>query len=163
MKKFSAVIITVLLGVLLHFLYDWSDKNAFVALFSAVNESTWEHLKLLFFPFLLISIAEYFIYKPDFKKFFSARCIGMLCGLLSIIVIFYTYTGIYKNVDWVNIAIFVVSVILSFFVSYKMYKKAEVVIPSALSIGIFLTLAILFFIFTFYPPDINLFIDPTVQ
>ena len=48
------------LGVLLHFTYEWSGDNPIVALFSAVNESTWEHLKLLFFPMLLLTIIELF-------------------------------------------------------------------------------------------------------
>ena len=54
---FRFIFISVL-GVLLHFTYEWSGDNAVVGLFSAVNESTWEHLKLLFFPFLLLTIDE---------------------------------------------------------------------------------------------------------
>ena len=54
---FRFIFISVL-GVLLHFTYEWSGDNAVVGLFSAVNESTWEHLKLLFFPFLLLTILE---------------------------------------------------------------------------------------------------------
>lgn len=160
MKKIITVIITVLLGTLLHFLYEWSGNNDVAALFSAVNESTWEHLKLLFFPFLLVSIIEYICTKPDFKKFLSSRCIGLLWGLLSIIVLFYTYTGIYKNVDWVNIVIYVISVIISFCISNKLYNKAERPMPPALSISIIAILTLMFFVFTFYPPDINLFISP---
>lgn len=40
--------VTSLGGTLLHFLYDWLDKPAWIAPFSGVNESTWEHMKLLF-------------------------------------------------------------------------------------------------------------------
>lgn len=160
MKRLLTVIITILLGVLLHFAYEWSGRNPFIALIGAVNESTWEHLKLLFFPFLFMSIVEYFFYKPDFRKFFSSRCIGMLCGLMSIIVIFYTYTGIYKNVDVLNIALYILAVFISFFVSDKLYKKTESVLPPVFSIGIFFILTLMFFVFTFYPPDINLFKSP---
>ena len=39
------------LGTLLHFTFEWSNQNRIVAFFSAVNESMWEHLKLLVFPF----------------------------------------------------------------------------------------------------------------
>ena len=48
---FRFIFISVL-GVLLHFTYEWSGNNPIVGLFSATNESTWEHLKLLFFPML---------------------------------------------------------------------------------------------------------------
>ena len=45
-----SVIFTWILGTILHFLYEWSGDNKIIASFSAVNESTWEHLKLVFFP-----------------------------------------------------------------------------------------------------------------
>ena len=45
-----SIIFTFILGTLLHFTYKWSEENAIVGIFSAVNESTWEHLKLLYFP-----------------------------------------------------------------------------------------------------------------
>lgn len=52
------VIFTFLAGTLLHFTYEWSGNNFWVGLFSPVNESTWEHMKLLFFPMLFYSIAS---------------------------------------------------------------------------------------------------------
>ena len=64
-KSFSkfqvfSTIFSLISGVLLHFAYEWSDNNTFVGLFSAVNESTWEHLKLVFFPSLIYFLFEYF-------------------------------------------------------------------------------------------------------
>ncbi len=41
----------LLAGFLLHFVYRWWP-NAVTALFSPVNESLWEHVKLIFWPFL---------------------------------------------------------------------------------------------------------------
>ena len=51
-----SVIFTWILGTILHFLYEWSGDNKIIASFSAVNESTWEHLKLVFFPMLITTI-----------------------------------------------------------------------------------------------------------
>ena len=48
------------LGVILHFLYEFSGNNLIVAPFSAVNESTWEHLKLAFFPMFTWAIIQFF-------------------------------------------------------------------------------------------------------
>ena len=45
-------------GTILHFLYDWTGGSILVAPFSGVNESTWEHMKLLFFPMLLFSLVQ---------------------------------------------------------------------------------------------------------
>ena len=44
-------IAAILAGCVLHFLYGWWP-NALTALFSPVNESLWEHVKLVFWPFL---------------------------------------------------------------------------------------------------------------
>ena len=54
-------IFTTSLGTLLHFMYEWSGKNSLVALFSNVNESTWEHLKLLFYPAFIFAIIQSFM------------------------------------------------------------------------------------------------------
>ena len=55
--------VTSLLGTLLHFLYDWLGKSVWVAPFSGVNESTWEHMKLLFWPMLLFAIVQSFFFR----------------------------------------------------------------------------------------------------
>lgn len=70
-KKLKAndlrLIIISLLAVGDHFLY---DKTRFIAFsfLSPVNESIWEHIKIIFFPYLIYSIAEYFILKPENAK-----------------------------------------------------------------------------------------------
>mgnify|MGYP000553216987 CR=1 FL=1 len=51
---FGAIFVMVL-GTLMHFFHDWSGKNPIVALFAPYNESTWEHLKLLFSLFDLFA------------------------------------------------------------------------------------------------------------
>ena len=58
-----SAIFTIVLGTILHFTFKWSNKNPLVGSFSAVNESTWEHLKLLFFPMLITTIIGYFLYR----------------------------------------------------------------------------------------------------
>ena len=57
-------VLIIILGIILHFLYEWSGKNKFVATFSAVNESTWEHLKLAFFPILIFGIVDFIFVRP---------------------------------------------------------------------------------------------------
>lgn len=69
---FRFIFISVL-GVLLHFTYEWSGDNVVVGLFSAVNESTWEHLKLLFFPFLLLTILEVLLRGNMLRNSFSRQ------------------------------------------------------------------------------------------
>ena len=53
-------IVSIILGTILHFTYEVLEENIVVGAFSAVNESVWEHLKLIFFPMLIVAIIEYF-------------------------------------------------------------------------------------------------------
>ena len=102
-----------ILGVLLHFTYEWSGDNSFVGLFSAVNESTWEHLKLLFFPMLLLTIFEILL-MPDKlpENFLFSRTIGIVSGMAFIVISFYTILGVIgKSYDSINIALYFAGVL----------------------------------------------------
>ena len=91
----TAYMITVsLLGTLLHFVYQWSGQKRLVSLFAPINESTWEHLKLLFFPSLLFTLLEYFAVGKEIENFLPAKVVGILAGMCIIVIVFYTYTGI---------------------------------------------------------------------
>ena len=88
------VIICVILGIVLHFTYEWSGDNIIVGVFSAVNESTWEHLKLAFYPMVLMAIIGYFIIGDKSKNYWTAQTVGIITAIIFTIVFFYTYTGI---------------------------------------------------------------------
>ena len=49
----------IFLGSALHFTYEFSGRFDFIGVFSAVNESVWEHLKLAFWPSLIWILIEY--------------------------------------------------------------------------------------------------------
>lgn len=69
--------LSILAGSALHFLYDlW--PNPLTAVFAPVNESVWEHLKLLYWPFL----AAAFVLTKGEADSRSCWC-GLLAGLLS--------------------------------------------------------------------------------
>ena len=116
-KKYiiSGIIFTIVFGSLLHFFYDWSGKNAIVGLFSPINESVFEHLKLLYFPMLLWIVPGYFIYGKKNRNYFLSSFIGLVCGLILTPVLFYLYTSYTKtSILPVDIGIFVISVAVSF-------------------------------------------------
>lgn len=156
---FSGIFVMIL-GTLLHFTYKWSGNNTFVAAFSAVNESTWEHLKLLFFPMLLTTIIGFFYLEKSCPNYWCARLFGILTAILFTIVFFYTYTGIIStNFAFVDISIFFVAVILGELVSYKVLVSSFDCNSSVALVGIILLLAC-FIIFTYFTPEIGLFKDP---
>ena len=156
---FSSIFVMIL-GTLLHFVYEWSGDNIFVASFSAVNESTWEHLKLLFFPMLLTTIIGYFYLNKDYANFLCARMFGILTALLFTVVFFYTYTGIIgTNFAFIDISIFFIAVALGEFVSYKVLLS-DLKCNNVVAVFLLLILFICFVIFTYYPPQIGIFKDP---
>lgn len=163
--KFHVIsfIFVSILGTLLHFAFDFFNSNPVVAIFSSTNESTWEHLKLLFFPMLLSTIIGYFYLGKDFKNYFCARAIGIVSGLAFIIIFFYTYTGIIgTNYAILDISSFFIAVIIGEYRSFKeMLSFSDC--NKTLSIGTILILLICFALFTYYPPKINLFKDPVTQ
>ena len=110
LKKWTLIgfFFVTLLGALGHFLYDLTGGNQLVGRFFAVNESTWEHLKLLFFPFALYWVVELFAIGKTYKNFAFAGLVGVLSGMAFIVLTFYTYTGVLgKSIDFLNILIFV--------------------------------------------------------
>ena len=157
-----SVIFTWILGTILHFTYDWSNKNAIVGAFSAINESTWEHLKLLFFPMLITTIIGYFYLKPkeEYKNFLCAKTIGILVALAFVIVFFYTYTGIIgTNFAILDIGVFFVGVFLGEYTAYKLTNKISGC-KNGLAAFILIVLFICFIVFTYNAPQIGLFRDP---
>ena len=157
-----SVIFTWILGTILHFTYDWSNQNAIVGVFSAINESTWEHLKLLFFPMLITTIIGYFYLKPkeEYKNFLCAKTIGILSALAFVVVFFYTYTGIIgTNFAILDIGSFFVGVFFGEYMAYKLTNKINEC-KNGLAIFILMIFFICFIVFTYNAPQIGLFRDP---
>lgn len=160
--KFTIIsgIIVMVLGSLLHFVYDWTTNNQYIAALSAVNESTWEHLKLLFYPMLLTTIIGYFAIGKEYSNFLFARLLGILISIVFTIVFFYTYSGIIgNNFAPIDIGIFFVAVILGEFVSYKVLNS-NLKCNKYASLSLFVVLLICFIVFTYKAPRIGLFKDP---
>ena len=153
--------VTSLGGTILHFLYDLLGQAVWIAPFSGVNESTWEHMKLLFWPMFIYAIAQSLFFR-DRNDFWCVKLRGIVLGLTLIPVLFYTYNGVVgKSPDWLNIAIFYISAASAYIYETRLFnsKKSR----CGLHRLAFLTLcviAFLFAVFTFKTPEINIFRDP---
>ena len=159
--SFIGFAVTSIFGTVLHFLYDWLDGALWVAPFSGVNESTWEHMKLLFWPAFIFAIVQSFSFK-DRKDFWCIKLKGILLGLVLIPVIFYTYNGVIgRSPDWINITIFFVSVAVMYIYETKNLNDSKKICKNPR--GAFLILCFIgamFIIFTFITPKIGIFRDP---
>ena len=164
-KKFEIIstIFIIILGTLLHFTYNWSNNNSIVGLYSAINESTWEHLKLVYYPMLITTIIGNILYKQYIPNYICIKVKGIIISMLFIVISFYTYTGIIgTNYAIVNILLFIISIIISQLYTYKLINN-NYKCNNKYSILILLLLFNCFIIFTFYPPHINLFKDPVTN
>lgn len=160
--QFIGFAFTGVLGTLLHFLFDWTGENIISGLFSAVNESIWEHMKLLYFPMLIFCIIESRYFSHKYKDFWCGKAVGFFVGLATIPLLYYTYTGaLGVKADWFNILIFFIAATISFFVETKIIKNSRgcLISPTVSKIFI-LALGVLFIVFTFLTPKIPLFRDP---
>ena len=151
-----------LLGSFLHFTFQLSHKFWLVGIFSAVNESTWEHLKLAVVPAILWAILESKVFKLKASNFLFAKAAGIWLMPISIIIFFYGYKAIlgYHNL-LLDISIFILSVIIGQIISYKIMTLPEFSQRfNAISFISIIILFLVFAIFTFYPPHFFLFQDP---
>ena len=154
--------VTSLVGTLLHFMYEWLGGALWVAPFSGVNESTWEHMKLLFWPMLIFAVVQSFFFR-DRADFWCITLRGILLGLILIPVIFYTYNGAFgESPDWLNIAIFFICAAIAYIYEYRMLRRDMSFCRSKKpSLALLFIIALMFVLFTFSPPPLEIFRDPT--
>ena len=148
-------------GTILHFLYNWTGGSILAAPFPGVNESTWEHMKLLFWPLFLFAMVQ----RPFFKgqnNYWCVKLAKILLGLMLIPVLFYTYNGVFgKSPDWINIAIFYITALLVFLFEWWAFKNDRLQYKYPwLAFAAIVLIGALFVVFTFAPPQIPLFQDP---
>jgi uncharacterized membrane protein len=164
-KKVLALVIAgtlfiIFLGTALHFTFDFSGKNPIVGTFSAVNESVWEHLKLPFWPSLLWMLIEMYPLRKVVGNFFTSKTIGTIVMIAIIPIVFYSYTAFTEEILTVDIATFMIAVVIGQTISYKLFKKGK---PSKrteiIAIIAIVLLALFFIVFTFYPPHLSIFQD----
>ncbi len=153
--------VTSLGGTILHFLYEWLGEAMWIAPLSGVNESTWEHMKLLFWPMFIFAIVQSFFFR-DRKDFWCVKLRGILLGIILIPVLFYTYNGVIgKSPDWLNIAIFFVSAAAAYLCETRHFNAEKLRCKSPkTAIAVLSVIALLFVIFTFRTPEIGIFKDP---
>lgn len=162
LKKYTiiGIIWGLIAGTLSHFLYDWTKNNYIVGFFTPVNESVWEHIKLLFFPALLYSLVMIVKFRPKYPCITSALCFGILTGALCIPLFFYAYTYVLgKNFLILDIGTFILSTGIAFWLSYKLTLSRRLESYTPLLCILVCMLFAAFFLFTYHPPNLTLFQD----
>ena len=163
-KKISifSLLFVLVLGTLNHFMYDWFPLTI-VGLFTPVNESIFEHLKLTFYPFLLTCIIRYFFLKD--KDYFLKVALACVTGIVVVPIIYYLINIFITPPAIVNIIIFILACMLQEYVFYNLMNIifTDSPIGSAEGFIVIITISLAFTVFTFIPPKLDLFLDPVTK
>jgi len=156
------IVFIIIFGSILHFTFEWANHQAVVGVFSAVNESVWEHLKLGFWPAIVFALVEFKYLKNLTNNFLFAKTIGIYLVPIVITVLFYSYTALVgESILAIDISSFIIAVIVGQLVSYRLLTGKT--LPYNLdrfSLIALLLLGFAFVLFTFYPPQLVMFQDP---
>lgn len=155
-------VITVIVGSLLHFVFDWSGRKHGVALFAAVNESTWEHLKLAFWPTLVFSIIEWFAWGRSEKNFCLASLVKLFSMPFIIIGLFYGWLVILPDNFFWDISIFVIAVVIGYMLCYKILQLKKSYGCETIALILIILGIAKFSFMTYYPIKTFLTKDPVL-
>ena len=155
------IAIISVLGSFFHFLFDLSGQWPPIGVIAAVNESVFEHLKLTYWPTLIYAAIIYGILRNSSNNFIIAKTASVYVMPISILVLFYAYTTITGLESFIiDILIFIVAVALGQFTSYMILKMKRLANSLQWFALVFLTiLGIMYGVFTFYPPQLPVFLD----
>jgi len=153
-------VVIFLLGSGFHFLFQSLGNNPVAGVFFPVNESVFEHLKLTLWPTLLWAVFSYGFIKSSVNNFITAKACAVLVMPLLTVALFYAYTSFIEDNVIADILIFLVAVASGQYVNYLFLKSSQ--LPkwlSGVSACMILVLAIIYTIFTFFPPYTSFFMD----
>ena len=159
----AGAVFMTLAGSAMHFVYDWSGQNTVVGLFGPVNESIWEHAKLVFWPPLLWYVIMAWRFRRDRSLTVSAAAAMALWFMpLFQIGFYYLYAAIAgHDVFIMDLVDFELTVILGQLLFYQVAVRSRCRkgrrTVALLSV---IVLAGLFAMLTFRPPHLPLFRDP---
>ncbi|MBR6690712.1 MAG: hypothetical protein IKL65_05215 [Bacilli bacterium] len=162
--KKSRIISTIgifLLCFLFHFIYDWIPSSI-TAIFFPVNESIWEHMKMLFSAIIFYGIIDYIIlqkFKIRYNNFFTSLFVSALTIIPIYLIMFLPiYHKIGENMI-ITIGIMLLAIIISQIISYKILKGKDFDKLNIVSLILIIISYIVFAYLTYYPVKTELFFD----
>lgn len=156
------VLFILTFGTTLHFWFEWTGYWRPVVIIAAVNESTWEHFKMAFWPTFFWGLLEYFLWGRTKKNFVISKSSGLLIMPVITAFLFYGYTVFWHHNLPADIAVFIASVaggqMLSLYI-----LRIDRILPHVLSIFSFIGIFIMVFLFStlsYFPRENFLFAHP---
>ena len=156
------ILFVIITGTLSHFFYDWSGNSRIAGFVTPVNESVWEHKKLLFFPMLLYALFMIFRLREEYPCIASSLFFGLLAGTFLIPALYYAYTAILgKDLLFLDIGTFLLGILAAFRLSYGFTVSCRLKPFTRLLGAIVFLLLVCFLLFTYNPPSSRIFEIPS--
>ena len=121
-----SIIIISIIGTLSHFLYDIFKHNKIVGLFTSVNESTWEHIKIALTPTIIWGLIDGYIYGMN-PNYFLAKFVSLISIIILMPLLYYGYKYLFKKDNTIiNILIFYIVIICRQYLFYNLISMDKV-------------------------------------
>lgn len=159
-KNFSIFIIFVFCFVF-HFLYDLFP-SFLTAIFFPVNESVWEHMKMLFSSVFIWEMILFFIFKKKnyhFNNFFFSLLCTCICSVIIFLTFYYPLYLLFGDHFLLNIVLLFISIFLSVNIGFTILNTDDFNFEFV-SFVLIIFIYVLFCIFTYNPPKYPIFADP---
>lgn len=150
-------------GSTLHFAFELTNYWLPMAVISAVNESVWEHLKIYFWPGLVYALAQYTYTRDIANNYWLGKMVALTVTPIAIIIMYHSYIAyamaVYgKSSIGPMLAIMFFGVLIGQLCSWRILSRPPIRLfkPPQLVAG-YVTLMLMFSVFTFFPPRIFLF------
>ena len=164
--QLAAFLFTAIAGTLLHFTYDAFPDFPLTAVVSSVNESVWEHMKLLYFPMLAAALTQRIVFGARRQDFWCIKLLGILTGLFLIPALYYLYAGALGiHLTWFDISIFYIAAAAVYLLETHLFMNEPQFACrfSRAAMLLCIALAFVFLYFTYFPPQLPIFRDPVTQ
>ena len=159
--KIIGIFISFILSIMLHFIYE-VFPNTVISIIVPVNESIWEHMKLIVTSSIIFSILEYFIYKKKknkYNNFILSYAISSIIGVFLYLLIYIPLNDIFGHKIYIAISLLFLIFILIQIISYYIMNYKNIEYSSDIGILLIIIIYFVFGYFTYHPPKINLFYD----
>lgn len=159
--KIINVILVFLISFLAHNIYEWFP-NTFTAIFFPVNESIFEHMKIIVTCFIFYGIFEFLILKLlhiPFSNYLLSLFLSTTLGIIFYLIIYIPiYLFISRSMIFTIGLLFITYIIMNI-ISYFILQYKGIPYLENLSITFIILVYILFGSLTYNPPHNFLFFD----
>lgn len=160
--KLIGIVLAFLFCFPLHFLYN-KIPCFITSIVSPVNESIWEHMKILFGSILLSGVIQKIIVKIKNLSYKNVCISNFIASISSIFIFLILYIPIYFSIGEIlplTIVIMLITIIIAEIISFYVTKYVKDLNMENFAILLVIIIYTLFGILTYNPIKIELFKDP---